>query len=979
MTESRPEEGAVNATGTLHDRRLLCPVLIGRAPELAWLTEGLRASVQGAGRVALLGGEAGIGKSALLRHFVKIGRSTGAVVRTASCAELEAQRPFGPFFELLTPSNRKEGPASFMDAKGGDRYAIEARLTSQLLELAADRPAVLVIEDLHWADEATMELLPYFARHVRGASVFLVGTYRSDELHRRHPLRGLLADLARARLADQRALPSLGDAECGEFLRETMRAKRLPSVEFLRAIQATCDGNPFYIEEVLRALADHGDLEVQEGIWTSTKSVPELAIPETLRDAVLARFRALPQDAQRILQAAAVIGQDFDFELLRCVTQADESTLLTALASAIDSQLLVERAMPATDVYSFRHALTREAIRLELLQRERRRLHKAIAEAIESRSALTPDQSARELAHHFEEAGEPERARVYHERAAAEALRVHAYRVALRHQERAVALADQDDLRLADLHLALAETARLAEDWRATIRAADAARALYAAAGNVAGEGSATRVTTMPYWFLGEGERASTAALEAVRLLERPGESSALAAALADRARVEMLRKNEDVSIAAGERAISMARQLNEPEIEADALVSLGTVKASACTRESLESLRQAVERARVLHVPRVVQRGLNNLNSGCFCSRLPAREQREAFQHLLAYGRDQGLVQDVVSSGKTAYALIDGDWDGALRQAAEVRGDSVFRSLIRLDEAFMLVGREGPEAGLDPIEGPGRIRAEIGWNNRLFNAAHLVAALELAGRNADVLRIANEELELVRQCDLHPALDEIVVVAIHAARALDDTSSRANWIEAAADAPRLIAPAVDARRIYARAERASDAGDNDAAVAGFDNAARVFGDALERFSAFPVTAITLRRAEELLARGRDGDRTLAQDALEETLRYWRKAKATWYLGELERWAEQHGLDTKRSAAPTPTGIRPLLTARERQIAALVAEGMSNKEIAGTLTISERTAEGHVERILGKLGFRSRSQIVAWQIETAGSGTERQR
>src|SRR5438132_7369769 len=189
----------------------------------------------------------------------------------------------------------------------------------------------------------------------------------SDELHRRHPLRPVLSELSRSRLAVDIALRPLSEDEVSDFLREAMQLGRPPTVEFRQAIFETCEGNPLFMEEVLRALVERGDIEYRDGSWLRTKEVAEIVVPDTLRDAVLERFRTLSADVQNVLLHAAVIGQDFDFDLLSRVIGSDEAVLVSALRAAIAAQLLLEVSDgEGPDRFTFRHALTRESVLLEL-------------------------------------------------------------------------------------------------------------------------------------------------------------------------------------------------------------------------------------------------------------------------------------------------------------------------------------------------------------------------------------------------------------------------------------------------------------------------------------------------------------------------------------------------------------------------------------------------------------------------------------
>ncbi|MGH3118624.1 MAG: response regulator transcription factor, partial [Gaiellales bacterium] len=276
--------------------------------------------------------------------------------------------------------------------------------------------------------------------------------------------------------------------------------------------------------------------------------------------------------------------------------------------------------------------------------------------------------------------------------------------------------------------------------------------------------------------------------------------------------------------------------------------------------------------------------------------------------------------------------------------------------------------GREGPERALPLLDAPRRLLREAVATHRLFGHSTMARTTLLAGDPRATL----EDLAVVAADVARspwPETDEAVVCAVLAAIALNDTDARTHWIEVALVAePGGRRLAARGRRAFVEAERAASPGDLDVPIRLLGESEDLFNQSLVPFA---ETLARRRRAELLLRRRADGDRAAAQAELAAILPYWRKAKATWYLDQLRLWAAELGLDFPEAvtaAEPSPTrAARTQLTAREREVAALVANGLSNKEIAEKLVISERTAEGHVERILGKLGFRSRSQIASWQ------------
>ena len=951
------------------DRRILCPVLIGRETEMGRLAELVRDCVGGRGRTALVSGEAGVGKTAVLRHFAQQARAKGARVFWGECTEIDARRPLGPFIDIARAANRVASlPTADNATAETDRYRLYSAFTTLLGDLARDRPTVVVIEDLHWADEASLELFPHLARKLRDVPLLLVGTYRTDELHRRHPLRPMLTELSRTRVVEDVILPRLSEDDVAAFLREAMRLGRPPTTEFRQAIFNTCEGNPLFMEEVLRALVERGDVEYRDGSWRRTKEVAEIVIPDTLRDAVLDRFRMLSPEAQAVLLRAAVIGSRFDFGILLRVTGAAEAEVVGALRAAIDAQLMLEITSDTrAPSYAFRHALTRESVLFELLQPERRRIHAAVGEAIEGQGPETSAGHAEELAYHFDEAGDRDRAFRYHDLAAREAYRLFAFSRAALHLERAIALADDREPTLGDLQLRLVGAASLAGTPQRALRAAEEARRWFQEAGDVRGAGLALTRIASYRWFLGDSRGARATADDAVRIIEPLGPTQELAAAYAQVARFAFLDFERTAAVELGRRAVEIARAQGAITIVADALITVGGAEAGLGHMEGIALQREAIDLAFAHGLPEPALRGLHNRLSALYATGSSGAEVRLAAEEEFAWARRHGIRTETVIFDEVAYMVEAGDWDAGLRVIQETYGESVFRWFIQLAEAFILAGREGPELSRPLVEAARLGLRDASPSQWLSGAGFMARATLIAGDMAATLNDLDRVATFVSR-SFYPETDEAVACAIQASIELENAEARSRWIEIALagdTSPRRIA--ARARRAFAQAERAASSEDLDTSIKLLGESAALFNDS---FLPMAETVTRRRRAELLLGRN-IGDRDAAQAELGRILPYWRRAKATWYLGQLKRWATALGLDfpveTPERATPRTREPRAQLTTREREVAALVAAGLSNKEIAEKLVISERTAEGHVEHILGKLQFRSRSQIASWQ------------
>ncbi|MBV9855984.1 MAG: AAA family ATPase [Streptosporangiaceae bacterium] len=390
-----------DAYGTLNTemgRRMVSPVLVGRAEEMAALADAFATVRQGSPSTVLIGGEAGVGKSRLVAEFTASARADGARVLTGGCLELGADGlPFGPFTAMLRDLVRAEGAAAITGLlPGGGRATRElarllpelapegggngahpgearARLFEELLtlleRLAATQPVILLIEDAHWADRSSRDLLSFLIGYQRALrNVLIVVTFRSDELHRTHPLRPLLAELARIEWIERMELRRLTRKEAEELA--TAILGREADKELTDALYRRAEGNPLFTEELLVC-------EDQESC----------EIPASLMDLLLQGVRRLPDETQEVLRIASAGSGGTGHALLAAVTGLSDEELTRALRPAVTANVLTT----TEDGYTFRHALIREAVHEDLLPGEHGRAHSRFAEAIEAAPSLVPE------------------------------------------------------------------------------------------------------------------------------------------------------------------------------------------------------------------------------------------------------------------------------------------------------------------------------------------------------------------------------------------------------------------------------------------------------------------------------------------------------------------------------------------------------------------------------------------------------------
>jgi tetratricopeptide (TPR) repeat protein len=453
--------------------------LVGRAEELAESRELWRRAREGRGHCLLLSGEPGAGKTRLAREVIVQAAVDGAAVLSGACYEYEATTPYLPFVEAFRRWVREFADDVKLRELLGDTAAqlaklapeIEARLgpfptRSQLpaheerllffdavvqvfSELARGRGLLFYIDDLHWADGSTLWLVGHLLRNLREARVLIVASYREIELDRAHPLAKALVDWNRERLMTRIVLRRFGAEETREQLGALLNEQ--VSAEFAEAVHRETEGNPFFVEEVLKALIEQGSVGRKSGQWTRGE-VADLVIPQSVKEAIGSRLDRVSPECNEILRAAAVVGKKFTFEeVVAAVGSENEDKLLDALDEATAAQLL---AAESGELFTFTHDKIREVLYEELNPIRRRRLHRRTAEGLERHRDRTPV-AVETLAHHYIEAGDYERGLDYAKQAAAAAERIFAFDEAIAAYGRALECAEY--LGLEDEQAALEE------------------------------------------------------------------------------------------------------------------------------------------------------------------------------------------------------------------------------------------------------------------------------------------------------------------------------------------------------------------------------------------------------------------------------------------------------------------------------------------------------------------------------------------
>ncbi|MBV9257457.1 MAG: AAA family ATPase, partial [Ktedonobacteraceae bacterium] len=405
----------------------ICPTLIGRTEHLTNLHQRIEHTKERVGGLVLISGEAGIGKSRLVVEAKMYASAQSFLLLQGNCFLTDLNCPYAPLLDLWRSFFTRLSPHDIDGEKFSqglfpllpelvsgsalpfspenpeqEKRRLFAVMTNLLIHLARQQPVLLVIEDLHWSDDTSLDFLHALARRSSTEPLLLLITYRSDEA--RSSLRSWLAQLDRERLAQEIPLVPLSRNEVDAMLTAifeqrqiALDMRRFLHGELLDAIYTLTEGNPFFVEEILTALSTTGDIFYKDGSWKRT-SLQEITIPRSVQDAVQQRTERLSQGTRDILTLASVAGRRFDFALLQRLTQLNEEQLLSCMKELLSAQLVSEES---AERFAFRHALTREAIYKNLLARERLALHRTVASTLELLYADTLESHSGELAYHF--------------------------------------------------------------------------------------------------------------------------------------------------------------------------------------------------------------------------------------------------------------------------------------------------------------------------------------------------------------------------------------------------------------------------------------------------------------------------------------------------------------------------------------------------------------------------------------------------
>ena len=951
------------------------PVFVGRDAELALLERALDVAAGGTAATVLVGAESGAGKSRLIREFAAKAEDR-ALVLTGGCVAVSAAAlPYAPVTAVLRKLVRSRGavavaallpgnqaaelgvllPEFGEQPSGGDPAMTRARLFETLLTLfevlAEERPLVLVVEDAHWADRSTGDLLTFLVRNMRNAPVLLVITFRSEDIER-GPLRSLTAGLGRMEGVWRTELERLSHRDVAAQLTGILGGPPQPAL--INAIYQRGGGNPLFTEALVN----------QDGS-------PVTGLPGSLRDLILAAVKELPAETEQVLKMAAVGGDHVAHALLAAAARLDDVTLTSALRPAVAAHVLISDA----DGYGFRHQLFREAVLADLLPGERAVAHRGFAAAIDATPPARRGSAAGvQLALHWRGAHEDERALAAAWQAAADAGAAFGYVQRLQ-------MLDQ-----------------VRELWPGVPDAASSTGTDYVGVLELAADTAR---------WAGEPERGLALVAEALAELGETGDTERRAAALSRRAglRRELLLPGQldDLSaalpLASGPTVVrariiaqygwalrradrngaaqpyadelsALADKLGDEELQAEAAMLLAAVAAHK-GEDTVTALLRARDMAASL--------GSGHLEVWAYLTlgyvlgdRGSNAEAVQLGRQGLARARQLGLGRQIAApiAGNLAEALTAvGRWD----EAEEILDEILSLDQPPLGRAHPLLARGQIAVARGDVESASGIAAEVRSLPAAVHAeghyAYPLAQLEIDWRLAggDLIgALASARAVPPPDPATDPAPHHLWALAASAMRACAeakalggpdaaDAELRGDLAGRAAAIPRRT-PLHDAYATLVAAESSRAAGHQDAA--GWDAAHAAW----ERLGQpYPAAYALLHGARAAIE---SGDRNAAAARLRAAAYLAEQVGAVPLRQQIARQARQARVDLPASgqaAAPTRFG----LTERETEVLRLVAAGRGNRDIAAELFISPKTASVHVSNILGKLGVATRTEAAA--------------
>jgi len=903
--------------------------MVGRERELAEVGGLWRRALAGAGQALLVSGEPGIGKTRLVRELSALAEVSGAVVLRGECYA-EGGSPNAPIAQIVEAAytagllgaasgialpeplladllslapELAEGSAArppLPDARAQQQRQFEA-IAGFLHRLTATRPALVVLEDAHWADSSTLSALRHIARRAQNARLLIVVTYRETELDQACCLPDFLHDLQRERLATRVKLNRLSRDQVRSLL-AVMFGLAEPEInaELLDGLYRETEGNPFFLEEVCKALVEDGQIYFDDGAWQRAKA-QALQIPQSVRITIQVRLGKLPEPAQEVLRLAAVLGRDFDFDTLQTAAGVAEPALIEALESATRAQIVNELRNGHGLQFTFAHALIPSTLRESMSGPRLRLLHRRVVAAIEQHRP----NDLEALAYHTSQAGDDTRALAYLRRAGERALSVYANQEAERHFRSALELCALDDTLdasvraplLAGLGEALYRHSRFTDArlaWREAVEAFHQVGDADRAAAAVARQARAA-------WYENDATGALQICLDGLARIAPEPATPGLAALLHETGRACLFNAKDmnQPPVEAGDycrRGLALAERFGLIEIQAECLTTLALTLGQG-TAEAQVLLKQAIDLTEPIGLYSAASRAYFNLAGGELDM---GHDVRAGIAHMRHAGELYRRTGQHIQALDVAVLVADytltlgdfGDVDQTLREIrreAQALPQAEYLDLAAQTLEADLLGYRGEwERALERLSeiherSPLHANRSPYLKTQRLHLSRAIAKMELGERSTAI-----QEFEAVladESPDSHDRVAPLCLLALLRSGTGEFEAAERHLAEArrsAGDRPKLLAPLflhwATGELHFRRGQR--------------DDALRHYEEALSTTQQFPVHWLEARLREEyatvLLARANPGDRERAAAQLAQAQRMFEALKAPRYAARVQ-------------------------------------------------------------------------------------------
>jgi tetratricopeptide (TPR) repeat protein len=623
--------------------------LIDRVEEMNVLKEAVYRAVHGEGGLVFVHGEAGIGKTRLLREVGAYARSRGVQVLYGRCPALFRMDGVPPYVlwkevikdylgectseqlsrvigfypaevaKLVPELSQKlrAFPQSFPISPEQEQNRLFEAVSQFMVNISQETPLLIVLDDLQWTDPSSLLLLHYLARGVQKTPLLLLGAYRSTDIDDKHPLTPVLAELKRERLPQSVSLKRMSLDETSEMIKQILEQDDVP-LEFCTMVFEKTRGNPFFTEEVIESLKEEGVIHGEIGRW-EFKEVSAIEFPKSVKDIVKARFSRLDDECQNVLTSASFVGNDFTLEAMLPLTGIEENKLLEIMDRLIKTGFVRHTVIRGEDICSFTDIIMRDVVNEEVGPFKRKKLHSIVGEALEKVYAEKVDEHLGELALHFLESGDKEKAQGYFLKAGEKAAKVYANSEAASYFQSALKLLEEEGSKLrekagvleklGDIKRLVGEYGACMDYWNETLLLWDQLH-----------EKESTsrmhrRIADVLWSVKGETEKAKVHYEEALKILEKEPESVELASLFEDMARLYVRTENVTKAQPWAQRALELATKLDDYEIIARSYATLGVCFDNAGNYEkSVECHETALKMALDRGYMEIAVREYNNL-----------------------------------------------------------------------------------------------------------------------------------------------------------------------------------------------------------------------------------------------------------------------------------------------------------------------------------------------------------------------------